>query len=98
MSFLLQSDIPVWHEPVAFFGPDPMQIGESGVIDDSRYRVIHAPPQLREGRVGLALVPGLAIRGTFEEPEHLAYANLVGRARQQIPTFGATPRFHKTAL
>ena len=61
-------------------------------------RVVHVPPQLGEGRIRLALGAGLAILAAFEEPEHLAHADLVGRACQQIPTFGAAPRFHKTAL
>src|ERR1700676_5377297 len=98
MSFLLQSDIPVWHEPVAFFGPDPMQVGESRVIDDSRYGVIHLPPQLGEGGIRLALGAGFSVLAAFKEPEHLAHANLAGRARQQIPAFAAAPRFHKAAL
>src|SRR5580704_18436305 len=98
MSFVLQSDLPVWHEPVAFFRPDPMQVGERGVIDDGRDRVIYLPPQLREGGIRLALPTRLAILPTFKEAENLADGNLVGRTRQQVAAFGSAPRLDEPAL
>src|SRR5438270_13711476 len=97
MSFLLQSDLPVWHEPVAFFRPYAVQVGERSVIDNRRDRVIYLPPQFREGGIRFPLATRLAILH-FEEPENLAYAYLVRRARQQVPAFGAASRLHEPAL
>src|ERR1022692_2532255 len=98
MSFHLQSDIPVWHELTVLFGPDSIQVGESGLIDDARYGAIHALPEFGKRRIRPSPGALLAVRAAFEESIDLADGDLARRSGQQISTFRAPARFHEAAL
>ena len=69
------------------------------LIDDARYRLIHALPHVGEAdRRFLLRAPCFCGLRTFDEAQHLAHRERFRRARQQVAAFGAAPRFDEAAL
>src|SRR5437879_6333129 len=93
-----KSNVPVRHETILFFGPAPLQVGESRVVDDGRDGVIHLPPELVEWGVLLPFQAADAVLAAFKEAVDLADGDLGRGPRQQVSAFGAPPRFHKSTL
>src|SRR5438477_10716662 len=91
MSFPLQSNVPVGHEPPLLVGPVSLQVGESGVVDHRRDRLIDLPPQFVERRLSFRLQPRTAVLAAFKKTVDLPDSNLRSRPRHQVPPFGAPP-------
>src|SRR5579885_2421232 len=103
-------DLPVGYKTALSLAPQGRQVGEAGAIDYIRHRLIDLLPEFREGSL-LLQGPGTARRRpalgsararrrkrAFDEAQHLAYADAVGGAREQIAALGAAARFDEAAL
>src|SRR5262249_3223159 len=88
----------VWHEPIVFFGPVAMQVGEGRVIDDTRNGVIDLAPEVGKGRIGLALCSRFTVRAAFKEAIDFPHSDLARLARKQISAFGASAGLYKSTL
>ena len=88
-SKIRKSDLQVQHILILLLVPAAEKFRECGAVDNGRDGFVYLLPHFGEGGLRFApraLPPGLR---SVDKAQHFAHGNRIGRARQQVASFGA---------
>src|SRR6266567_4727623 len=92
------SNLPIRYEAVVLVGPFAHQLRKAGGIQNTVNRPVDALPQVAKRRIRLPALTSPLLLPAFDKSQNVAHCNRFGPLCEQVTAFGATARFHESAL